>query len=158
MRGWTFQGVKIPVGEHSGVWNIWGWNVLGWNRRRGESSGRWIVRGGENIFYKGVNHKRDETSGIRFNEHQIFRLCDVWLGILELEKCEVSSYTFTLFQFQLDRSSQIWDIWCMFYIYIYYIYTLYIYIYIIYILLHCHFSEGHLTKVYRAPDSKKITF
>ena len=33
--------------------------------------------------------------------------------MLQLEKCEASSCTFTLFQFLVDRSSEIWDIWCL---------------------------------------------
>ena len=34
------------------------------------------------------------------------------LILLEQKKCEASSYTFTLLQFQLYQSSWIWYIWC----------------------------------------------
>ena len=64
--GWTFRGVNFPGGETS-----WGETVGGVNHPGGESSGRWIIRRGEKQNYEGVNrpgvnHKRGETSGIRY--------------------------------------------------------------------------------------------
>ena len=73
--GENVRGVKHPEGETSGRWNIWGMKRSGgetsggktYGSRRGESSERWILRGGENIFFKGVNRpgmnaKMGETS------------------------------------------------------------------------------------------------
>ena len=68
LEGWTFRGLKFPGVKRPGV-----------KPQDGELSRRWIVRGAEQFFYKGmnhpgVNHERGETTGTQINYISILLL------------------------------------------------------------------------------------